>query len=678
MSADEESVFDAYRDRVDRPLYRLFTEYGTDELRWLVVGMTANVIARTASLLPPVVLGAAIDSALNGDAAYSLPLIPASLLPTDAPDAEQFWFSVALIVGAFLVTAVLTWVYGVSANNFAHRVMHAVRTDSYAKMQDLDMWFFDDKQTGEVMSVLNNDATNLERFLDDALQNSVRIGVMLVGIGIILFLMNAQLAVVTLVAVPVMVGFTYWFMKAVEPRYVAQREAVGDLNTRLENAVGGIELVKTTGTESYEIGRVRDSSHDYFRKTMAMLRLNYVYRPGMELLAGVSFAVTFVVGGLWLTTGVAPGPLTGGLQAGTFVTFILLSQRFVTPLAEVSTIVSQYENAKASSERVFGLQDIPRRIVDAPDAVELDDVDGRVEYDGVRFRYDERGVPAADAATGGPGASGRADATTNGGSREGASAGESRPEAVLRDVSFEAEAGDTVALVGPTGAGKSTLLKLLLRLYDPNEGAIRVDGHDVRDVTVRSLRQAVGYVSQDTFLFDATIAENIRYGRFDASDEQVREAAKAAEAHEFIANLPDGYETGIGERGVKLSGGQRQRLSIARTVLQDPDVLVLDEATSAVDTETEMLIQRSLDRLSADRTAFVIAHRLSTVRDADSIVVLEDGRIVERGDHDALLARDGLYARLWGVQAGEIESLPDEFVERARARQAETVTSEDD
>ncbi|WP_313690914.1 ABC transporter ATP-binding protein [Halorarum halobium] len=673
MSGAEESVFDVYRDRVERPLYRLFTEYGTREWRWLVLGMTANVIARAASLLPPVVLGAAIDSAFDGDAPYSLPLIPASLLPTAAPDPVQFRFSAAVIVGAFVVTAVLTWVYGVAANNFAHSVMHAVRTDSYAKMQDLDMWFFDDKQTGEVMSVLNNDATNLERFLDDALQNSVRIGVMLLGIGVVLFLENAQLAFLTLVAVPAMVGFTYWFMKAVEPRYAAQREAVADLNTRLENALGGIQLVKTSGTEEYETGRVRRTSHAYYRKTLAMLRLNYIYRPGMELLAGVSFAVTFVVGGLWLIDGTAPGPLTGELSSGAFVTFILLSQRFVTPLSEVSNIVSQYENAKASCERVFGLQDIPRRVTDEPGAIELDDVDGAVEYDDVSFRYAQGDPDAA------------------GGDADGGHPVPDSANLILDGIDFSVEPGETVALVGPTGAGKSTLLKLLLRLYDVDEGAVRIDGHDVREVTARSLRRSIGYVSQDTVLFDGTVAENIRYGRFDVDvargdggdgddevHEDIVEAAEAAEAHEFITNLPDGYGTGIGERGVKLSGGQRQRLSIARTVLQDPDILVLDEATSAVDTETEMLIQRSLDRLAADRTTFLIAHRLSTVKDADEILVLEGGEVVERGGHEELLEADGLYAKLWGVQAGEIESLPEEFVERARRRQAETVLSTED
>ncbi|RLM71076.1 ABC transporter ATP-binding protein [Halorubrum sp. Atlit-8R] len=674
MAADERNAFEVYRDRVDRPLGRLFREYGASEAHWLVVGMVANIVARVAGLIPPVVLGVAIDAVFTGTGPYTLPIVPDAWLPTE--DGAQFRLSVLLIFGSFIVTGVFTYVYGIAANNFAHRVMHAVRTDSFDQMQRLDMTFFDDKQTGEVMSVLNNDASNLEVFLDNALQNSARLGVMLVGIATVLVYYNYELAVVTLAAIPLMFLFTLWFMRAVEPRYTAQRSVVGDLNTALENALSGVELVKTSNTEAHESERVEDASFSYFQRTMSILRLNYVYRPGMELLAGLAFAATFAVGGYWLANG-PPGPFSTELTVGTFVTFVLLTQQFVAPLAEVSNIIDQYENAKASCERVFGLRDIPVRIEDADDAVELggegrsDDgarndggvtpagdpdhggVAGAVEYDDVSFAYPENALVDPEDAE----------------------------EEVLRGVSFAADPGDTVALVGPTGAGKSTLLKLLLRLYDVTDGAIRVDGHDVRDVTVESLRSSVGYVAQDTTLFDGTIAENIRYGRFTRIDEagaegldedevreRVVEAAKAAEAHDFISSLPNDYETRIGERGVKLSGGQRQRLAIARVVLQDPAILILDEATSAVDTETEMLIQRSLDRLAADRTTFVIAHRLSTVTDADTALVLEDGEVVERGTHEELLAADGLYAKLWGVQAGEIDELPEEFVERARER----------
>ncbi|MFC7239955.1 ABC transporter ATP-binding protein [Saliphagus sp. GCM10025317] len=649
---EDETPFDAYREHVDRPLWRLFREYGPGRLSWFSVGMVANFLARMASLVPPLVLGAAIDAIFTeGGGTYSLPVVPDAWLPTES--LEQFWFSITAIAGAFVAVAFFTWIYGVSANLFAHSVMHAVRVDCFRKMQNLDMTFFDDKQTGEVMAVLNNDTQNLERFLDNALMNSARLLVMVGGIAGVLFYLNWQLATVTLVAVPVMFAFTLWFMRVIEPRYVRQRSSVGWLNTRLENSLSGMDLTKTTASEAYEVSRVRKASKRLFDDTMAVLKLSYVYRPGMELLAGLAFAATFLVGGLWLTNGAAPGPFSGTLSVGNFVTFLFLTQRIVAPLAEVSNIVDQYENAKASSERVFGLRDIPVYVSDPDDPEPLEDVAGRVEYDDVTFSY----ASGERRAVGGSEASGDGGLGNDGSSAGDGSTGDGQDDAeiVVEDVSFTAEPGDTVALVGPTGAGKSTVLKLLLRLYDVDDGEIRVDGHDVRDVRLAELRESVGYVSQDTFLFDGTIADNVRYGHFDASDEAVREAAKAAQAHEFIEDLPDGYETRVGERGVKLSGGQRQRIAIARTVLQDPEILILDEATSAVDTKTELLIQQSIDRLTEGRTTLAIAHRLSTIREADVILVLEGGRVVERGDHEELLAAGGRYATLWEAQAGTLD-----------------------
>jgi ATP-binding cassette subfamily B protein len=636
-ASDEEDPFEAYRVDVARPLARLFREYGLPRWPWLLAGILSNFVSRAALLLPPVVLGTAIDAVFSPDGAgrYNIPLVPASVVPTT--QVEQFWFSVWLIVGAFVAGTAARWVWGVTMNTFAHGVMHAVRTDTYAAMQDLDMAFFDDKQTGEVMSILNNDASNLETFLDDALSEALRLVVMVLGIAGILFFYNAQLALVTLVFVPLMGGFTLWFMRKAEPRYRRVREAVGDLNTRLENGLAGIQLVKTTGTEAHETDRVRGASRELYDANMSILTLSYFYRPGMSFLAGLSFAATFLVGGLWLFQG-PPGPLTGTLSVGEFVVFVFMTQRFVEPLSQVSNIVDWYENAKASGKRVFGLMDVPPHVTEREDATELDAVDGHVAYEDVTFTYDEADEPT------------------------------------LRDVSIDAAPGETVALVGSTGAGKSTTLKLLMRLYDvdgphpsgrqtlsedADGGAVTVDDHDVRDVTLASLREHVGYVGQDSFLFDGTIAENVRYGRFDADRDAVERAARLAEAHEFIVDLPDGYDTRVGERGVKLSGGQRQRLAIARVVLQDPPILVLDEATSDVDTETELRIQSSLDDLAAGRTTFAIAHRLSTVRDADRIVVLEDGRVVERGSHDDLLAADGRYATLWNVQTGELDD-PDD------------------
>ncbi len=619
----------AVQDRVDEveaPLRRVFREYGLPRIHWFAVAVAMNLVARLSALVPALVLGTAIDAVFNETGAYDLPLVPASWIPTQ-PEA-QFWFSVSLIVGAFVLTAVCTWAQGITSDIFAHRSLHAVRVDTFRRMQELDMAFFDEQETGEAMSILNQDATNLERFLDQALKNGTRLIVMVLAIGGLLLWINWQLAVVTLVAVPLMALFTWWFSRTVAPRYDAVRSSIGDLNTRLENSIGGMQLVKTANTEEFETERVEDASWNFYTTNIDVLKIAFVYRPGMRLLAGLSFVTTFVVGGLWIFSG-PPLFFSGELTVGNFVVFIFMTQRFIDPLAQISNIIDWTENARASGKRIFGLMDTPVRIEDSPDAVELDTVDGEVAYDDVTFGYD----------------------------------GE---ETVLRDVSFEADAGDTVAFVGPTGAGKSTAVKLLMRLYDVDEGAISVDGHDIRDVTVGSLRESIGYVSQETYLFDGTVAENIRYGEFDASRDEIVEAAKAAEAHEFITDLADGYDTEVGERGARLSGGQRQRISIARTVLQDPDILILDEATSAVDTETEVLIQRSLDRLAADRTTFVIAHRLSTVTDAETILVLEEGQVVERGTHQELLEADGLYANLWAVQAGEIDDLPDEFVDRAR------------
>ena len=619
---DEETPFDAYRERVDRPLTRLFVTYGRDRLGWFSLGMVANFIARIATLVPPLLLGVAIDAIFVGGEDFSVPLVPDAWLPTG--EVAQFEFTVVAIAVAFLLTALFTWVYGVTANLFAHGVMHAVRVDCFEKMQNLDMAFFDDKQTGEVMAVLNNDTQNLERFLDDALMNSMRLLVMVAGIAGVLFYLNWQLAFVTLFAVPAMFLFTLWFMRTVEPRYVRQRSSLANLNTRLENSISGVDLTKATASERFEIGRVRKASKRLFDDTMAVLKLSYLYRPGMELLAGLAFAATFLVGGLWLVNDAAPGPLTGTLSVGDFVVFLFLTQRIVDPLAEVSNIVDQYENAKGSSERVFGLMDISTGVEDPAEPAPFEDIEGHVEFDDVSFAYDSK--------------------LTDG-----------EEETVLRDISFEAEPGEMVALVGPTGAGKSTALKLLLRLYDVDRGAVRIDGTDIRDVRLGDLRSSIGYVGQDTFLFDGTIADNIRYGTFEASGKEVREAARIAQAHEFITELPDGYETRVGERGVKLSGGQRQRIAIARTVLADPPILILDEATSAVDTETELAIQRSIEAITEDRTTLAIAHRLSTIRDAEEILVLEAGEIVERGDHEALLDRDGRYASLWNVQAGSVD-----------------------
>jgi ATP-binding cassette subfamily B protein len=619
-----------HRERVSRPMWQLFQTYGHGSRRWFILGVLASIGARFASLVPPVLLGVAIDAIFRDETAFNLPLIPQQWLPTETLD--QFWFIIGLMAVAMIGRAFLNFVRMSSLNLFSHRVKHEVRTATYQQMQRLDMEFFNAVQTGELMSILSNDTNRLERFLDDMFGQAIQLSVLIVGITVVLFWFNWQLAIVTLVVVPIAAVFTYWFMHFAEERYTDVRQSVGDLNSRLENNLNGIQVIKASNTEDYEDDRVEDHSFTYFRLDWLALRLNFIYRPGLQALTSLAFIATFIVGGVWILEG-PPGPLTGDLTEGTLVIFLLLTQRLVDPLAQMSNIIDRYEDANASLRRILGVMNLPIHIQDAEDASDIEAVEGRVAFDDVTFGYDD--------------------------------------ESVLDNIDFEVDPGETVGLVGPTGAGKTTIVKLLLRLYDVDEGAVRVDGHDVRDLTLSSLRESMGYVGQENFLFDGTVEENIRYGAFDASHEAVVEAAKRAQAHEFITNMPEGYDTEVGERGVKLSGGQRQRVAIARTILQHPEILVFDEATSAVDTETEMLIQRSIDELAADRTAFVIAHRLSTVRDADRILVIEDGEIVERGTHDELLASDGLYANLWRVQAGEIGELPEEFIEQASNRVAQ-------
>ena len=636
---DSEAIKEA-REDIDHPLWQLFMRFGEGNRRWFVVGVLASIGSRFFSLIPPVFLGVAIDS-IFGDQPFTLPFVPQAWLPTS--EMDQFWFAVAGMGIAMVGQAILIFVRASSLNLFSHRVKHEARTATYQQMQRLDMDFFNEVQTGELISILSNDTNRLEQFLDSMMGEMIQLIVLMGGTAVILLYLNPQLAMVTLLVIPLSAVFSLWYMRLAEERYADIRESVGDLNSRLENNLNGIQVIKASNTEDYEDERVEDHSYRYFRLDWLALRLSFVYRPGLRVLTSLAFIATFIVGGIWIIDGEAPGPLTGELTVGTLVTFLLLTQRLVNPLAQMSNVIERYEDAKASTKRILGLMNLPVRIQDDPDAVALADVEGRVEYDDVTFSYD----------------------------------GE---EIVLNDVDFEAEPGETVGLVGPTGAGKTTIVKLLLRLYDVDDGAVRVDGHDVRDVTLASLRGSMGYVGQDNFLFDGTIEENVRYGQFDASHEDVVEACKLAEAHEFIENMPEGYDTDIGERGVKLSGGQRQRVAVARTILQRPEILIFDEATSAVDTETEMLIQRSIDELAADRTTFVIAHRLSTVRDADTILVIDQGEIVERGTHDDLLGEDGLYANLWRVQAGEIEDLPEEFVEQATERVAQQAldAAEDD
>jgi ATP-binding cassette subfamily B protein len=396
------------------------------------------------------------------------------------------------------------------------------------------------------------------------------------------------------------------FTKKVAPRYADVREQVGLLNGQLSNNLSGIATIKSYTAEDHEVGRIRELSDDYRARNRRAIWLSSAFSPLIRIVVLCGFTGTLVLGGKLA--------LDGSLAASEYAVMVFLTQRLLWPLTRLGETFDLFQRAMASTGRVLDLLDTQPRIVGGSQVPAK--VEGGVRFDAVSFSYPQR-------------------------------------DQVLRAVDIELEAGRTTAVVGPTGSGKTTLIKLLLRFYDPQQGAVRLDGTDLRELELHALRDAIGLVSQDVFLFHGSVRENIAYGTFDASLESIIEAARVAEAHEFIESLPQGYDTIVGERGQKLSGGQRQRVSIARAVLKDPPILVLDEATSSVDNETEAAIQRSLERISVGRTTLIIAHRLSTIRHADRIYVMDGGEVREIGTHEELVSQDGIYASLWAVQTGE-------------------------
>jgi ATP-binding cassette subfamily B protein len=673
-NADDD--LDELRDAYDGyAMLAVIRRYGRGELPQFALGAVASVLSRSTELVPAFVIGVALDAIFNDARTFSLPLIPQGLIP--AEPTGQLYFAVGIIAGAYVFGAVTGWVNSWAWNHFSQHLQHELRTDAYDAMQRLELGFFDAKQTGEVMSVLNNDVNQLENFLTDNLNNGIRIVVRVGGMGLVMLLMNWQLALIPVATIPILGVASYWFVQIIHPKYQEVRSSVGNLNSRLENNIGGIETVKAYNKEPFEYSRVEEASEEYLDSQWDAITSRIKFFPTLRVVTAAGFATTLLVGGVWVLSG-PPVFFSGSLTIGTLVTFVLYTRRFIYPMNQLGRIVNNYQYAEAASERIMGLMHRTPRVTDSEDPVPLDGVEGRVEYDDVGFRYEEGGYGAPETAS---------EAETAPEDEE-----DGEPSAwILRDVDFEVDPGELVGLVGPTGAGKTTLIKLLMRMYDVdgseapvcqseshgdsddvNEGAVRIDGVDVRDASLQDLREVVSYVSQEPYLFYGTVRENIAYGDPDVPAERVREVAERAGAHEFIEDLPEGYDTMVGERGVKLSGGQRQRVAIARAILRDPDILILDEATSHVDNETEVLIQNSLDELIADRTTFAIAHRLSTVRDADRILVLDDGELVEEGTHEDLLAEDGLYANLWSVQVGEIDDLPEEFIERTARRQATT------
>jgi ATP-binding cassette subfamily B protein len=584
------------------PLRQLWAHAGRHR-RKVVFATVFSVLNKICDVAPELLIGAAVDVVVNNEKSFIGRLFGVE----DRYDQLTILAIVTVVV--WIAESVTDYIADLTWRNLAQDIEHDVRMEAYRHVQELELAYFEDRSSGGLMAVLNDDVNQLERFLDLGANEVILTVSNVLLVGLAFFVISPTIALLAFLPIPIIIVGSLRYQRSLEKRYDAVRAAAGRIADTLTNNLGGITTIKAFTAEQREVDRVMIDSKAYSEANGEAIRYSSAFIPLIRMAILAGFTMTLLVGGR--------ATLDGDLDIGLFSSLVYMTQRLLWPLTRLGETLDLYQRAMASCRRIFGLLEVQPSI--QPGARVLDPpVGGAVRFDGVRFDY---GVGAA---------------------------GE-----VLQGFDLDIGPGETHAIVGATGAGKSTIVKLLLRLYEPTHGSISIDGVPIDELTFGSLRGSIGFVSQDVFLFQGTVRENLTYGRPDATDEDVVQAATLAEAHTFILALPDGYDTIVGERGQKLSGGQRQRLTIARAILRDPAILVLDEATSAVDNETEAAIQRSLARVSADRTTIVIAHRLSTVRHAHRIHVLEAGRVIESGTHEELVDHGNLYAALWRVQTGD-------------------------
>lgn len=583
------------------PLSRLFS-HARNYRREVRIASFYSVLNKFFDVLPEVLIGVAVDVVVNQKASFLARF--GIVEPKD-----QLMLLALITVFVWVGESLFQYLYDVRWRDLAQNLQHDLRMEAYRHVQKLDMAYFERNRSGNLLAVLNEDINQMERFLNGGANDLIQVFVGSLMVGGVFFVLTHELAFLALVPVPLILYGAFWFQRRLAPRYGAVREAAGALAARLNNNIQGIATVKAYAAEDYEAGHIEQGSDDYRARNGEAIRLSAAITPVIRMAILAGFTVTLLYGGFMA--------LNGDIGVGSYSVLVYLTQRLLWPLTRLADLTDLYQRSMSSIERVMNLLQTPVNIRYDGRALPKAEVRGELAFEGITFAYE----------------------------------GSSRP--ALDGVDLRIGAGRSAAFVGSTGGGKSTLIKLLLRFYEPQQGRVLLDGMPVNALNLQDLRRAIGYVAQDTFLADASVAQNIAYGMPDASREAVIEAAKSAEAHDFIVALPQGYDTPVGERGMRLSGGQRQRLALARAILKNPPILVLDEATSAVDNETEAAIQRSLDRLVVGRTTLIVAHRLSTVRHADTIHVIDGGRIAESGTHDELLALDGLYASLWRLQTGE-------------------------
>ena len=583
------------------PLMRLLSHLRHHRSLVLLASL-CSVLNKVWDLAPPVLIGMAIDVVAAREDSF--------LAQMGYPDVyDQLYILTGITVVIWVLESMFQYFYAVLWRNLAQTAQHELRMSAYTHIQDLEMQWYSEQSTGSLMAIMNDDVNQLERFLDQGATDLLHVATTIIVVGAIMVSVAPEVALLAILPVPIIVGGSFIYQRKIGVRYTKVRGKVADLNALLNNNLHGITTIKSFTAEDREVERVSAASTSYRDANKEAIRLSASFVPIIRMAILFAFTANMLVGG-WFA-------LDGRISLGAYSVIVFITQRLLWPLTRLGETFDLYQRAMASTSRVLDLLDTEIGIVEGDTS--LDSVGGEIEFSDVGFSYPNR-------------------------------------EVVLNDIDLTVPAGKTVGLVGSTGSGKTTLVRLLLRFHDPDSGTVTLDGHDVRELTLDSLRGSIALVSQTTTLFPGSVRENVRYGDPDADEAAVIEAARIAEALSFIEELPDGWDTDIGEGGHRLSGGQRQRIAIARAVLKDAPVLVLDEATSNVDNETEAALKRSIERISVGRTTLIIAHRLSTVRNADVIAVIGEGVISETGTHEELLESSGLYSRLWAVQTGEVSA----------------------
>lgn len=576
-------------------------KYARGYRRQIIAATICSTINKLFDIAPEILIGVAIDVVVNQEQSFVAGL-------GFETAREQIAILAILTFFIWAGESVFEYLYQILWRNLAQRLQSDLRQDAYEHAQRLDMSFFEARSSGQLVATMNDDVNQLERFLDGGANAMIQVMVTVVAVGAVFFVLSPLIALLAFTPIPLIIWGAFYFQRKAGPLYADVREKVGDLSSRLANNLGGIATIKSFTAEQREAQRLKASSEAYVEANRRAIRISSAFIPVIRMAILAGFLATFTVGGMMA--------LEGTLNVGAYGVLVFLTQRLLWPLTGLAEVIDLFERAMASTRRILDLLAEPVHVDDEGGKLLETPVKGDVRFEKVSFYYPS-GV------------------------------------AGIRDIDLHVPAGDTLALVGATGSGKSTLIKLLLRFYDPVHGHILIDEQPIQSVSLQSLRGAIGLVSQDVYLFDGSIRDNLAYGDPNAPESAIIDAAKTAEAWAFIEMLPEGLNTQVGERGIRLSGGQRQRLSLARALLKNPPILVLDEATSAVDNETEASIQRSLRRIGHNRTVIMIAHRLSTIVDADAIAVVEGGRIIESGTHQQLLERDGIYAAQWRVQTGQ-------------------------